>query len=136
MQEHQTISLEELRGSPEIVLDRRTAEAMAASEGKRRKRAWWKRVLLTSSAVVAALLLLWVFTPEVFAAVIATGWGCLALLLIPLLIAFYFAPTTLAQERDHPHRDGIFILNAALGWTAWGWLAALIWAASYRPQRP
>ena len=54
----------------------------------------------------------------------------IALLLI--LAALYFLPGVVASYRNHPSMGGIWILNIFLGWTALGWLIALIWAASGR----
>jgi len=32
--------------------------------------------------------------------------------------------------------DGIVVVNLFLGWTVLGWIAALTWAASYKPPPP
>ena len=49
-------------------------------------------------------------------------------LLITLLLAVYFTPTLVAFGRDHYNRGAIFVLNLLLGWTLFGWVAALVWA--------
>lgn len=45
-----------------------------------------------------------------------------------LLIALYFAPTILAYMFRSERTSGIFVLNLFLGWTAIGWIIALVWA--------
>ncbi len=58
-----------------------------------------------------------------------------ALLIGFLVVAaafIYFIPTITGWYKRH--RDGIFILNLLLGWTAIGWIAAIIWAVS-SPQK-
>jgi len=61
---------------------------------------------------------------------------------LTLLIAlgvtiFFFIPTIVASRRNNPKVDLVFILNIAIGWTAVGWVIALICAlAKYdRPQK-
>ena len=49
-------------------------------------------------------------------------------LLISLSLAVYFTPTLVAFGRDHYNRGAIFVLNLLLGWTLFGWVAALVWA--------
>lgn len=44
------------------------------------------------------------------------------------LVALYFAPTILANVRVHQNTMAIFALNLLLGWTALGWIAALVWS--------
>jgi hypothetical protein len=46
-----------------------------------------------------------------------------------LVVAAYLLPTIVAASRGHRHQGAIFLLNLLLGWTALGWLVALIWAA-------
>ncbi len=45
-------------------------------------------------------------------------------------IALYFAPTYIAQGRQHASRIGITVLNVLLGWTVLGWVISLVWAYS------
>lgn len=43
---------------------------------------------------------------------------------------FYLLPAFLAYQRAHPQRHAIFLINLFLGWTAIGWIAALVWSVS------
>ncbi len=54
----------------------------------------------------------------------------LGFILLALAVLVYFIPTIVAGKRGHPNGTSIFLLNLFLGWTAIGWLAALIWSAS------
>ena len=40
----------------------------------------------------------------------------------------YFIPTVIATVNRHPHQLGVVLLNLLLGWTGFGWAAALVWA--------
>ena len=53
-----------------------------------------------------------------------------AFLGIALLVALYFWPAMTAIKRRHPAVGGVVLLNVLLGWTAIGWVAALIWSYS------
>ncbi len=55
---------------------------------------------------------------------------------LTMLLAMYFLPTILAAVRRHWSSGGIFAVNFLLGWTFFGWIAALIWAMSYPGPRP
>lgn len=55
------------------------------------------------------------------------GFICLILAAI-----IYFMPAIDAKIKNHPHRDGIFLLNLFFGWTVIGWMIALIWAECYK----
>jgi hypothetical protein len=51
------------------------------------------------------------------------------LLLLGLLcFLFYFLPTIIAVCRGHGYKGVIFAINLAAGWTAIGWLVALVWS--------
>jgi hypothetical protein len=41
---------------------------------------------------------------------------------------FYFLPSIIAGARSKRDLASIFVLNLLLGWTAIGWVIALIWA--------
>ena len=43
-------------------------------------------------------------------------------------LALYFLPSLIAVGRHLWCRSGILMLNLFLGWTFFGWIAALIWA--------
>lgn len=51
-----------------------------------------------------------------------------SILLLAIGVFFYFIPNWVAMARKHHNSDAIFITNLLLGWTALGWIAALIWA--------
>ncbi len=40
----------------------------------------------------------------------------------------YFAPAVVASMRGHMSATAIFVLNLFLGWTALGWILALVWS--------
>jgi hypothetical protein len=44
---------------------------------------------------------------------------------------FYFLPTILAFARHKRDTASIFVLNFLLGWTAIGWVIALVWSLKY-----
>jgi hypothetical protein len=51
------------------------------------------------------------------------------LVLIGLIGAtIYFLPWIVAHSRKHRQLNSIVVLNAFLGWTFIGWVAALVWA--------
>lgn len=60
----------------------------------------------------------------------------LGFVLLALAVVLYFVPTIIAGKRGHPNGTPIFLLNLFLGWTAIGWLAALIWSASAIADEP
>ena len=41
---------------------------------------------------------------------------------------FYFLPSIIAVARSKRDTAAIFVLNLFLGWTAIGWVIALVWA--------
>ena len=47
-----------------------------------------------------------------------------------LLAVLYFVPTVIACARGHHQKVAIGVLNILLGWTALGWIAALIWSVT------
>jgi rubrerythrin len=51
------------------------------------------------------------------------------ILLLALLLA-YPIPTIIAFVRSHPQRFAILLLNLFAGWTVFGWIATLVWAAT------
>jgi Superinfection immunity protein len=44
------------------------------------------------------------------------------------LSALYFVPTLIAIVRRHSQAMAIGALNALLGWTVLGWIAAFVWS--------
>ena len=51
-----------------------------------------------------------------------------AIFLVISFLFFYFIPFIVAHERRHRNYEAIGALNALLGWTVLGWIAALVWA--------
>ena len=51
-----------------------------------------------------------------------TLWGSV------LVIGLYFLPSLIGALRDHHNMGAIFALNLLAGWTAIGWLVALVWS--------
>lgn len=50
------------------------------------------------------------------------------LFLVLFGLAVYFMPWMVARSRGHKNAAAIAVLNFFLGWTALGWIIALIWA--------
>lgn len=44
---------------------------------------------------------------------------------------FYFLPSIVAFARGKRDAASIFVLNLLLGWTAIGWVVALVWALKH-----
>jgi hypothetical protein len=44
------------------------------------------------------------------------------------LLALYFIPAVVAVKRNHKNSKAIIALDLLLGWTALGWIAALVWS--------
>lgn len=54
----------------------------------------------------------------------------LGIFVIPLLCLFaYLVPTVVAAVRKTRHLPGIVVLNIFTGWTFFGWVGSLVWAA-------
>jgi uncharacterized membrane protein YhaH (DUF805 family) len=51
-----------------------------------------------------------------------------AIVISAVAIIVYFIPTWIATARKHHNADAIFVTNLLLGWTAIGWIVALIWS--------
>lgn len=51
-----------------------------------------------------------------------------AIILLLAALALYLLPSFIASLRGHHNATAIFFLNLLAGWTALGWLAALIWS--------
>jgi hypothetical protein len=52
------------------------------------------------------------------------------LIIIVLFLLVYFIPAIVAGTRDHPQGLAIFALNLFAGWTAIGWVVAIVWACT------
>jgi hypothetical protein len=49
-------------------------------------------------------------------------------------IPLYMLPTIIAGYRVHPNTAAVAVLNFLLGWTGFGWVAALAWSFA-KPHR-
>jgi ABC-type transport system involved in cytochrome c biogenesis permease component len=57
-----------------------------------------------------------------------------SLVLTLVLVLIYMLPWLIAMLRDHHNRSAICVLNLLLGWTALGWIIALVWALTNPPK--
>jgi len=57
-------------------------------------------------------------------------------LMVTVLVFLYFLPAGVAIARNHWNATPIVLSNILLGWTALGWVAALIWAFTNPPALP
>lgn len=60
----------------------------------------------------------------------------LAALLAMAIVAVYFAPTLIALGRHAADTEKVLAVNALVGWTVLGWLAAMLLAVRSQPDRP
>jgi len=59
------------------------------------------------------------------------------ILIVLALFLLYFVPVFVAHHRQHHQRLAISVLTLFAGWTALGWLIALVWACTaVRPGLP
>lgn len=58
-------------------------------------------------------------------------WGALGI----IALGIYLIPAGIADYRRHNNRHAIAALNIVAGWTALGWLIALIWALTNNVSR-
>ena len=58
--------------------------------------------------------------------------AAIAILVIGFLA--YFLPAVIAFLRGHHQRMAILVLNLLLGWTALGWIVALVWSFTAKRQ--
>ncbi len=59
------------------------------------------------------------------------AWNQAALIVLAVVvIVAYMLPAIIASFRGHHRVGSIFIVNLLLGWTFFGWLAALAWSMS------
>jgi hypothetical protein len=84
------------------------------------------RLVVGGALVALAVLLIGLGMARNTAALTAP----LNLLLTLILIGIYFLPTALALYRDCEATVWITLLNILLGWTLFGWVIAVGWAAS------
>jgi len=50
------------------------------------------------------------------------------ILFLAIAVIIYFIPNWIASARKHHNANAIFVTNLLLGWTALGWVVALIWS--------
>ena len=94
-----------------------------------------KKFIHSNTAVIATTFLI--------PAVIAfhpnpeTATGALAILLLELIVGaisagviLYILPGIIATKRQHSNASSIWLVAIFLGWSLFGWVAALIWACS------
>ena len=56
-------------------------------------------------------------------------------IIIVIFLLVYFLPAMVASSRDHQQKLAIFMLNLLLGWTAIGWILAIVWACTALQKR-
>ena len=54
--------------------------------------------------------------------------GVGSILLFIGAVLLYFLPSLIADRRKHHNKWPIFLVNLLLGWSALGWVAALVWS--------
>lgn len=50
-----------------------------------------------------------------------------------IFVLIYFMPYEIAASRRHPSKWAIGALNLFLGWSFFGWVAALVWSLATNP---
>lgn len=63
------------------------------------------------------------FTAAIYNSTVAGFAACIFLII-------YFIPALTAYQRYHHQRHAIFIVNLFLGWSFFGWVAAMVWSVS------
>jgi hypothetical protein len=61
--------------------------------------------------------------------------GPTELMLVLLALSLYFLPAIVAHRRGHHNASAITVLTLFLGWTAIGWIVALVWAYTATAER-
>ena len=59
--------------------------------------------------------------------------GVLGGAIIWIAVLIYFMPYEIAASRKHPSKWAIGALNLFLGWSFFGWVAALVWSLATNP---
>lgn len=59
-----------------------------------------------------------------------SGGDVSTLAILLFIVGGYMTPAFVAFVRGHRQSVAITILNVTLGWTLFGWVAALIWSAT------
>lgn len=61
---------------------------------------------------------------------------CCAAFLLLVWVLLTAMPAVIAWSRGHPNAMAITALTVFLGWTFYGWVAALVWSLWYIPREP
>jgi hypothetical protein len=59
--------------------------------------------------------------------------GALGGAIVWIAVLIYFMPYEIAASRRHPSKWAIGALNLFLGWSFFGWVAALVWSLATNP---
>jgi hypothetical protein len=59
--------------------------------------------------------------------------GALGGVILWMAVLIYFVPYEIAASRKHPSKWAIGALNLFLGWSFFGWVAALVWSLATNP---
>lgn len=86
----------------------------------------WLRFLKRQAILLGVLMAFGFFIGE-------GPMGSLGGALIWFLMLTYFLPYEIAASRKHPSKWAIGALNLFLGWSFFGWVAALVWALATNP---
>ena len=64
--------------------------------------------------------------------------GLAVFIIAVFIIVLYFVPMIVAYKRNHRQGMAITVLNLFAGWTALGWIVALVWACTsdVLPSKP
>lgn len=84
-------------------------------------------VVYTALGVIVIVIALGFWKGEVLAATLGGGFMFIAL---ALAAGIYFLPSIIAYKSNHKNALAIVLLNAFLGWTLIGWVAALVWSVA------
>lgn len=90
-----------------------------------------KKTILTSSTLASFLYSASVFAQETASPASSEAVGVFTTTMILVLLVFvlmYFVPTAVAQYRKSSNFTTVLLVNIFLGWTALGWVVALILA--------
>ena len=55
--------------------------------------------------------------------------------IVVVAVCACFLPALIAARNGHHYPSAVFALNLLLGWTFFGWVAALVWALMKPPDR-
>lgn len=83
---------------------------------------WVQGVIYVAAGVVSGIIVinaLFAPNPSMFSSTVA------GILLIAAMAFLYFLPTIVGHKKSNAR--AIFFLNLFLGWTAIGWIVAMIW---------